>query len=118
MPSALLPRGLPLPSRPARSVASGTCISSSDECVHKVDWIRALPLHTQGQPSGVEANGLNDRSVVDSRTAPGALLITTWYGGPNNGVGLVVESLAQSLHQAGASVAVLELLGDGWLPRT
>jgi len=74
-------------------------------------------LHTQGHPSCVLANSVNDRSVESDRAEPGVLLVSTWYGGPNNGVGLVVESLAQSLHRAGTAVAVLELLGDGWRPR-
>ena len=54
---------------------------------------------------------------VDAAT-PGVLLVTLWYGGTSNGVALVVESLAQSLHHAGVPVVVLELVGDGWLPRT
>lgn len=49
---------------------------------------------------------------------PGVLLVTQWYGGTSNGVALVVESLAQSLRRAGIPVVVLELVGDGWRPRT
>lgn len=50
-------------------------------------------------------------------SAPGVLLVTPWYGGTSNGVAVVVESLAQSLHQAEVPVLVVELVGDGWLPQ-
>lgn len=59
-------------------------------------------------------------SVADGPDAAvaGVLLVTLWYGGTSNGVALVVESLAQSLHRAGVPVVVLELASDGLLPRT
>lgn len=74
-------------------------------------------MHTQGQPACTGQIRLNDRSVEESRSELGALLISSWYGGSNNGVALVVESLAQSLVRSGTPVAVLEVVGDGWRPR-
>lgn len=89
-------------------------------------WVSVSPsLHTQGQVRGVRLNRPNRRSAVwmpyaagaRPTTAPGVLLVTTWYGGSSNGVALVVESLAQALHKAGVPLVVLELMSDGWLPR-
>lgn len=53
----------------------------------------------------------------DAGEIPPTLLISSWYGGSDNGVALVAESLAQSLERAAVPVAVLHLVGDGWWPR-
>jgi len=45
------------------------------------------------------------------------LLISRWYGGANNGVGILTETLAQSLRAAGTECIVVELLPDGVFPR-
>jgi glycosyltransferase involved in cell wall biosynthesis len=45
------------------------------------------------------------------------LLISRWYGGANNGVGVLTETLAQSLRAAGTQCIVVELLPDGVFPR-
>lgn len=46
-----------------------------------------------------------------------ALILTPWYGGDSNGVGIAVESLAHSLIAAGRSCVIVQVVGDGWLPR-
>lgn len=51
----------------------------------------------------------------DCASCPPTLLVTPWYGG--NGVGLVVEALAQELCGLGATCVVLKPVPDGWLPR-
>lgn len=88
-------------------------------------WPTGLSVHTEGHAiTGLRSN-LDGRSVVSalrmadvsSLSAPGVLLVTPWYGGTSNGVALVVECVAQSLHEAGVSVVVLEMVGDGWFPQ-
>lgn len=51
------------------------------------------------------------------RNAGSVLLITPWYGGDNNGVGILTETLAEALRAAGHECVVIELLPDGILPR-
>ena len=43
------------------------------------------------------------------------MLVTPWYG--RNGVGLVVEGIAQSIRKLGGTCVVLQIAGDGWIPR-
>lgn len=45
------------------------------------------------------------------------LLITRWYGGENNGVAILTETLAQALRAEGHQCVVLEILTDGLFPR-
>ena len=45
------------------------------------------------------------------------LLVSRWYGGANNGVGVLTETLAQALRAAGTACIVVELLADGVFPR-
>ena len=51
------------------------------------------------------------------RNAGSVLLVTPWYGGDNNGVGILTETLAEALRAAGHECVVIELLPDGILPR-
>lgn len=54
--------------------------------------------------------------VVDP-LIPSVLLLTPWYGGSKGGVAVATETLAQSLTVVGASCVVIEVVGDGWIPR-
>ena len=51
-----------------------------------------------------------------ARTAS-VLLVSRWYGGANNGVGILTETLVQSLRAGGNECVVIELLPDGIFPR-
>lgn len=59
--------------------------------------------------------GQASRTVPDTFTCPPVLLVTPWYG--RNGVGLVVEGIAQSVRKLGGTCVVLQIAGDGWIPR-
>jgi len=50
----------------------------------------------------------------DTFICPPVVLVTPWYG--RNGVGLVVEGIAQSVRRLGGTCVVLQVVGDGWLP--
>jgi|SRR5665213_8276 len=52
--------------------------------------------------------------VAGALRFPPVVLITPWYG--LNGVGLVVEGVAQSTRRLGGTCVVLHLVGDGWIP--
>ena len=54
---------------------------------------------------------------MNSLSCPNVLLITPWYGGSGNGVAAVVESIAQTIPRLGAKCVVLQIVGDGWLPK-
>jgi len=49
--------------------------------------------------------------------AMSVLLVSRWYGGANNGVGVLTETLTQALRAAGTECVVVELLPDGIFPR-
>lgn len=54
-------------------------------------------------------------TAPDTFACPPVMLITPWYG--RNGVGLVVEGIAQSVRKLGGTCVVLQVTGDGWVPR-
>ena len=85
---------------------------------------RAMPVSEQGQ-SFVERDRVpliqgasaSPGAPAPRRHAASVLLVSRWYGGANNGVGVLTETLAQSLRAAGTECVVVELLPDGFFPR-
>lgn len=73
----------------------------------------APPPHSaqEGQRSTTAACA----SGVQGLVFPPVLLVTPWYG--KNGVGLVVEGVARAIRGMGGTCVVLQIRGDGWLPR-